>query len=193
MGGQEERRAEDGEGIGRRGVLRLGLGALFSLAPTGALARTRVPAARALAFDNLHTGERLSATYWEQGRYLSDALGEINRLLRDFRTDEVCEMDTRLLDLLWLLRTALGSRRAFQVVSGYRSPATNAMLRAEGHDVAEASLHTFGQAVDIRLPDRRLSTLRRAAIRLRRGGVGYYPRSRFVHVDVGGVRRWGAA
>jgi uncharacterized protein YcbK (DUF882 family) len=119
-----------------------------------------------------------------------DALVAIDRILRDHRTDETIEMDLRLLDLLHALRATLGSRRRFEVFSGYRSPATNAALLEEGHGVAEHSFHIVGKAIDVRLPDRSVSALRRAALRLRRGGVGYYPRSGFVHVDVGPLRRW---
>lgn len=184
--------------IGRRALLRVGLGALLALGATPALARTtplssmsgRREEARSLAFDNVHTGEVLRATYWEKGRYLPDALEEINQLLRDYRTNEVCVVDLRLLDLLHTLRTTVGSRRNYQVISGYRSPATNETLLEEGRRVAGKSFHTMGMAIDIRLPDRRVSTVRRAAMRLGRGGVGYYPRSGFVHVDVGPVRHW---
>lgn len=185
--------------IGRRSVLRLGFGALLALGAAPAAARTRPLArmragsreeARALALDNVHTGETLRATYWEKGRYLPDALAEINRILRDYRTNEVYEVDPRLLDLLHSLRAPVGSRRNFQVISGYRSPATNETLLEAGHRVAGSSFHTVGMAIDISVPDRGVATVRRAAMQLRRGGVGYYPRSGFVHVDVGPVRHW---
>jgi len=179
----------DGMGMDRRAVLRLGFGLVTSLGVPQAFART-VPSARTLAFDNVHTGERLEATYWERGTYQPDALAAIDRILRDHRTEETIEMDAGLLDLLHSLRSTLGSRRRFEVISGYRSPSTNAALFEEGHGVAEHSFHVAGQAIDIRLPGRSLSALRRAALHLRRGGVGYYPHSGFVHVDVGPVRRW---
>ena len=176
-------------GIDRRAVLRLGLGLVTSLGVPPAFGRA-APSARTLAFDNVHTGERLEATYWERGTYQPDALNAIDRILRDHRTDEATEMDTGLLDLLHSLRATLGSRRRYEVFSGYRSPSTNAALFEEGHGVAEHSFHMAGKAVDIRLPDRSLSVLRRASLELRRGGVGYYPHSGFVHVDVGPLRRW---
>ena len=175
--------------IDRRSFLRLGSGAFCLLGSTAAWARTRSPA-RMLSLDNIHTGEALRATYWERGRYLPDALGEIDRLLRDYRTDETIAMDTRLLDLLHVLRFAVGSNRPYEVISGYRSPSTNAALLDEGHQVAAASFHTVGMAIDIRLPDRSSAAVRRAALRLRQGGVGYYPHPGFVHVDVGPVRHW---
>jgi uncharacterized protein YcbK (DUF882 family) len=177
-------------GMDRRAVLRLGFGVAASLAGASPAFGRAVSSARTLALDNIHTGERLDATYWERGAYLPDALAAIDRILRDHRTDEVTEMDTRLLDLLHALRATLGSRRRFEVFSGYRSPATNAALFEEGHGVAEHSFHIVGKAIDVRLPDRSVSVLRRAALQLRRGGVGYYPRSGFVHVDVGPLRRW---
>jgi uncharacterized protein YcbK (DUF882 family) len=176
-------------GMDRRAVLRLGFGIVTSLGISPAFGRT-VPSARTLAFDNVHTGERLEATYWEHGAYQPDALAAIDRILRDHRTDEATVMDTRLLDLLHSLRATLGSRRRFEVFSGYRSPSTNAALFEEGHGVAEHSFHVAGKAIDIRLPGRSLAVLRRAALQLRRGGVGYYPHSGFVHVDVGPLRRW---
>jgi uncharacterized protein YcbK (DUF882 family) len=180
---------EDGGMMDRRDLLKLGLGVFAALGSAPALARTSY-APRSLALDNVHTGERLRATYWERGEYLPDALDEINRILRDYRTDEAIDMDIRLLDLLHVLRATVGSRRPFEILSGYRSPATNAALLEEGYGVAEHSFHIVGKAIDIRLSDRSTSALRRAATRLQRGGVGYYPSSGFVHVDVGPVRHW---
>jgi uncharacterized protein YcbK (DUF882 family) len=174
--------------IDRRGVLRLGLGVFVHLGMTSASARTTTP--RTLALENIHTGERLDATYWERGAYLPDALAEIDRILRDYRKDETIEMDIGLIDLLYLLRATLGSRRPYEVFSGYRSPSTNAALFEEGYGVAAHSFHTLGKAIDVRLPDCSVSNLHRAALVLRCGGVGYYPRLGFVHVDVGPVRRW---
>jgi uncharacterized protein YcbK (DUF882 family) len=150
-----------------------------------------VPAAsRSLGFDCLHTGERLTVEYWAQGSYLPDALSEVNKALRDFRTGDVHPIDPRLLDLLFKLRTDLDSRESFQVISGYRSPQTNAHLHEQSAGVATHSLHMKGMAIDIRLGGRTLSDIRLAALSLRGGGVGFYPQSDFVHVDVGPVRRW---
>lgn len=146
--------------------------------------------ARELRFDNLHTGERLTVEYFAGGRYLDDALAEVNHLLRDFRTGDVGEMDPALLDLLHQLRERTGTRQAFQVISGYRSPATNAALHQRSSGVASGSLHMQGKAIDIRLGDVELPALRGAALGLQRGGVGFYPASNFVHLDTGRVRFW---
>jgi uncharacterized protein YcbK (DUF882 family) len=147
---------------------------------------------RRLGFDNLHTGEKLDIAYWEQGAYLPDALAAVDHVLRDFRSGETHAMAPQLLDLLALLRGKLETSVPFSVISGYRSPATNAMLRGEsGHSgVAAKSLHMQGMAIDIRVEGRSLANLREAALTERAGGVGYYPASDFVHVDVGRVRRW---
>ncbi|MCP5367202.1 MAG: DUF882 domain-containing protein [Hyphomicrobiales bacterium] len=156
-------------------------------------ARPRPAAAagdRTLAYLNLHTGEKVTATYWADGAYLDDGLGEMDRVLRDFRTGEVTDMDRRLYDLLHALRRRLDTDAPFHVISGYRSPRTNAALAQAGGGVAKRSLHMRGMAIDIRVPGRSLKALHRAARSLRGGGVGLYPRSNFVHVDVGRVRYW---
>jgi uncharacterized protein YcbK (DUF882 family) len=145
---------------------------------------------RVLRFAHLHTGEKLEVEYMTGGRYLPDALGAVNHLLRDFRTGDIHDIDPKLLDLLHSLNASTASRRPFEIISGYRSPKTNAMLRSHSGGVASGSLHMQGQAIDIRVHDVSLSALRDAALDLRRGGVGYYPSSNFVHVDTGRVRRW---
>jgi uncharacterized protein YcbK (DUF882 family) len=179
--------------IGRRNFLRWGaLGLLWAAIPRPGLAAGWARGAweRALAFHNTHTGEELEAVYWSRGAYRKRALGEIDHILRDYRTDEIKAMDTRLLDLVHALGEAVDARGPFHVISGYRSPKTNAMLRASGHGVAKNSLHMQGKAIDIRLPGCDLRVLRRAAIDLKGGGVGYYPSPNFVHIDVGRVRYW---
>jgi uncharacterized protein YcbK (DUF882 family) len=184
--------------LNRRRFLTLGLvGAAPMIIPGAAWARMHVKssrniakvASRSLSFYNLHTGESLKTTYWEHGQYVPGALEDINYLLRDFRRDEVKPIDTSLLDLLVKLRQRLVSNERFEVISGYRSPQTNAMLHAEGGGVASHSLHIEGRAIDIRIPGRSLSLVRAAAWSLQSGGVGYYP-GRFVHVDNGRVRWW---
>jgi uncharacterized protein YcbK (DUF882 family) len=172
----------------RRHVLT-GLGAAL-VAPAPALAR--LGDVRAIAFDNMHTGEKLKLDYWADGRYLPDALAEVNRVLRDFRSGEVHPIAPGLIDLLALLHARLETVQPFRVISGFRSPATNALLRGEhSHSgVAVKSLHMQGMAIDINVAGRPLSGLHRVALSLRGGGVGYYPRSDFVHVDVGRVRSW---
>ena len=146
--------------------------------------------ARTLDFFHTHTGERLAVNYFDAGAYVPDALATVNHFLRDFRTGDVHSIDPALLDLLHALTDLTGSARPFQVISGYRSPATNEMLRHRSEGVAAGSLHMQGQAIDIRLADVPLDALRRAALTVRRGGVGYYPASDFVHVDTGRVRTW---
>jgi uncharacterized protein YcbK (DUF882 family) len=178
----------------RRKILHWGLrsAALGAIAfnPLTALADTTP---RTVAFHNLHTGESLKATYWDNGAYVPDALSAVNHLLRDFRTGDVHTIDPRLIDLVTTLSATVDSNSPFQVISGYRSPATNAMLHAHSDGVAKGSLHMQGLAIDIRLADVGLDRLHRAALSLGAGGVGYYPVSDFVHVDVGRVRQWGGA
>lgn len=149
-------------------------------------------APRFLRFEHTHTGESLALTYALGDRYIAGALEEIRYFLRDFRNGSTHAIDPGLLDQLHLLAAVTATRAPFQVISGYRSPATNAMLQREGHGVASRSLHLQGQAIDIRLSDVRLADLHEAALSLRAGGVGYYPSraSDFVHIDTGRVRRW---
>jgi uncharacterized protein YcbK (DUF882 family) len=145
---------------------------------------------RSLDFVHTHTGERLAVEYFGGGAYVPDALTTVNHFLRDFRTGDVHSIDPHLLDLLHGLTGLTGSQRPYQVISGYRSPVTNDMLRHRSEGVAAGSLHMQGQAIDIRLADVPLVALQRAALALRGGGVGYYPASDFVHVDTGRVRHW---
>lgn len=175
----------------RRNLLRAGSAALIAGVASPALANIGKTDYRALAFDNLHTGEKLKIDYWVEGRYVPDALKNINHLLRDYRNGEVHVIEPKLLDALNLLHRRMGSNGPFEVISGYRSPATNAMLHERSSGVAVRSLHMKGMAIDIRLPDRNLADLHNAALAMQAGGVGYYPSLDFVHVDVGRVRRWG--
>lgn len=145
---------------------------------------------RALSFVHTHTSERLTLEYFDRGRYLPDALSALNRLLRDFRTGAVTAIDPNLFDLLHQLQVHTGATRPYQIISGYRSPTTNAALRQRSEGVASGSLHMIGRAIDIRVDDVPLGRLRDSALALRLGGVGYYPGSNFVHVDTGRVRTW---
>ena len=176
--------------LGRRRLLGLALAAGCGLLLPPARPASAQSAARRLAFYNIHTDESLRATYWERGRYLPDCLREIDFILRDFRTGDVRTIDPALLDLLHQLCATMEYDEPISVISGYRCPATNAMLAARSSGVAWNSFHLHGMAIDIRLPGRRLASVRDAAIVLGRGGVGYYPGSDFVHVDTGPVRRW---
>lgn len=146
---------------------------------------------RKVALHNVHTGESLDVVYREGGRYVDGALSEVNHVLRDYRTGDVHPIDPRLLNLLDTLSRRVEAKAPFQVISGYRSPKTNALLHRDSGGVATHSLHMSGMAVDIRMADVDLANLHRAALGLAAGGVGYYPSSDFVHVDVGPVRRWG--
>lgn len=139
---------------------------------------------------NLHTGESIKVVYRENGLLINDAIAEVNKVLRDFRTDQACDMDVGLLDLLDDLSNKLEVNTAFNVISGYRSPATNAMLASHSDGVAKGSLHMQGKAIDIRVPGVELRHLRNVAKEMRIGGVGYYASSNFVHIDTGRVRYW---
>jgi uncharacterized protein YcbK (DUF882 family) len=170
------------------------LGAVALAAPMLAVSRkTRASEGpRSLAFEHLHTGETLSLVYAVGDKYVGAAMERVKLFLRDFRNGATHVIDPALLDQLHALAAATATKAPFQVISGYRSPATNALLQREGHGVATASLHLQGQAIDIRLADVALADLHDAALSLRAGGVGYYPApsSDFVHVDTGAVRRW---
>lgn len=156
-------------------------------APTSYL---RSPGHKVLSFEHTHTGDKLKLTYFERGRYIKEALQEINYLLRDFRTDDIHPIDTALLDQLFFLKQTLGVNKPFHIISGYRSPHTNALLRKYSHGVAEHSFHTQGRAIDIRLEGVSSKMIRNAALSLAQGGVGYYPQDNFVHLDTGDFRTW---
>ena len=177
----------------------LGLGAASAAAAVvparlhAASLRKLSPSERVLSFFNTHTGERLKTAYCCGGSYRPEALSEINHILRDFRANEIKPIDPKLLDLLHELGGTLETDQAIHIISGYRSPVTNAQLRERGGSntgVASHSLHIDGKAIDIRIPGVRLENLRAAARSLKLGGVGYYPSSNFVHVDTGRVRFW---
>jgi uncharacterized protein YcbK (DUF882 family) len=181
--------------VSRRRFLQLSAGTLLtgaSLAPTSAWAKRqkREIVEKKLDLYNYHTGERVRTVYWAQGDYVSEAIHEINHVLRDRRTDEEIAMDPHLLDLLFAIAQRVDARHAFHVVSAYRSPKTNARLRERRQGVAKNSQHMYGKAADFYIPGRTLSSIRRAALSLHLGGVGYYPRSHFIHVDTGPVRSW---
>lgn len=145
---------------------------------------------RTLSFVHTHTGERLTAHYFSAGLYQPRCLAQVNYLLRDFRTGDVHSIDPNLLDLLFTLQQRSGCEAPYAVISGYRSPATNEMLRRTTEGVASHSMHLQGRAIDIRLPHYPTGRLAELARGLSRGGVGFYPRSDFVHVDTGRVRFW---
>ncbi len=145
---------------------------------------------RELSFRNTHTGEKMSLTYFEEGQYLTEALQEIDNLFRDHRTGDIRPIDPNLLNLLYKLQETLEVNRPFDIISGYRSPESNAELYARHDGVARNSLHMVGKAVDIRIQGVDCRNIRNAALSLQQGGVGYYPSSDFVHVDTGLIRTW---
>ncbi len=199
----------------RRRLLSLGLGcaATAVAAPTASLAHGRVispvlgklatsghglghglgKAARQAFLHNTHTGESLKAVYWENGKYVPQALSSLMKVLRDWRNGEEHMMDPRVFDLLHTVSTKVESNQPIQIISGYRSAATNAAMHEKSSQVASNSFHTKGMATDIRIPGVDLRHLHKAALSLKAGGVGFYPVSNFVHVDVGPLRTWQGA
>ncbi len=173
--------------INRRRVLQFGIAGACALASGPVFANGH---ARELSFENLHTDEKITFTYWENGEYVAEALKAFNHLLRDHRIDEVLSIDRDLFDQLHRLKTLVRNDEPFQVISGYRSAKTNAMLARRSGGVSRRSYHQFGMAIDIRLPCTRLRDLRKAALSMKAGGVGYYRRSNFVHLDTGRPRFW---
>ncbi len=136
------------------------------------------------------TGERIDMVYWVDGRYIKDAVKEVNHFMRDWRTDQVKSMDLRTIDIMAASHNLLDADEPYMLLSGYRSPQTNAMLRSKSRRVARNSLHMQGQAADLRLASRSVSQMAKAAMSCRAGGVGQYYRSNFVHMDCGVVRSW---
>jgi uncharacterized protein YcbK (DUF882 family) len=159
-------------------------------APLAALPTLCLAAPRSLRFYHTHTGEKLDVLSYEHGGYSPEALDAVNQLMRDHRSGEVARMDPKLLDLLHQTQFQLGSTGTFEIISAYRSPATNEMLRQRGDGVAKSSLHTQGKAIDVRLTDAATKDVRQVGLDLQLGGVGYYPKSNFVHLDTGRVRWW---
>jgi uncharacterized protein YcbK (DUF882 family) len=180
--------------IHRRRFLRWGLAAASAFfAPRVLKAAVPEPTPspeRRLVFFNTHTGERLDACYCRSGRYDEGAIREINHILRDHRTGDVGAIALGLLDLLHGLCRRFETPQPFHVISGFRSAETNAALHSKGRGVASQSLHMYGRAIDIRVPGIRTCELKALALSLAAGGVGYYPQSDFVHVDIGRVRSW---
>jgi uncharacterized protein YcbK (DUF882 family) len=149
-----------------------------------------LPVDRKIKLYNIHTGEHLKATYWSKDHFVKSELHKINHFLRDYRTGETQNMDIKLLDLLYSIQLIRDTSKPFQVVSGYRSPKTNEMLRRRSEGVAKNSFHLKARAIDINLPGTELKDLKKLAKFLQRGGVGYYPKSGFMHIDTGPIRYW---
>ena len=183
------------QGVSRREVIKAGLWAAAGtiLLPSMAeAAAVKMPGTGSydIDFTNAHTGERFSGTYRVGGKYLPDAFEEINYVLRDFRVDEVFPIDPRVIDIIYMVRRKTGRNQPLEILSGYRSPKTNNMLRQASGGVARNSMHLSGQAIDFRMVGSSTRGLRDIAAGFKAGGVGYYPRSDFVHVDTGKVRTW---
>ncbi|MFC1882324.1 DUF882 domain-containing protein [Thermodesulfobacteriota bacterium] len=179
--------------LNRRGFLRLLLWAgLISYPSKSALAFIDylAPEEKLLSLYNPNTKEKFDSVYWRNGSYVAEALKDINYLLRDVRTDAIKPIDKDLLDLIFSISIKLKPQKPLHIMCGYRTSRTNSLLLKRNKSAAKNSYHIKGQAVDIRLPGLRTSELRRAAYELRQGGIGYYPRRRFVHIDVGPVRYW---
>ena len=191
---QDEQLIEKLPDLKRRQILKAGvLGSLFCLCPMQALAQFSLTGVqeRSLSLLNTHTGERLKeVVYWEKGDYILDALENLNHVLRDHRTNQVHPIDPMALDLMAAISRKVGAKQPFEIISGYRSPQTNKALGKQSRGVAKNSYHMQGKAVDLRLPGVPLRAVRKAALELRMGGVGYYAKSDFVHIDSGKVRSW---
>ena len=171
----------------RCGTFGAGLGIAMTCAGSAVAASA---GERRIAFTNIHTGERFDDVYRVGDHYLPGAIAKINHVLRDHRNDKVFPMAPGVIDLIYMIRRKAGVNHDFDIISGYRSPETNRMLRRASTGVAKNSLHMSGQAIDLKLPGLDLYDLRKIAIDLHVGGVGYYPDSGFVHVDIGEVRTW---
>jgi uncharacterized protein YcbK (DUF882 family) len=141
---------------------------------------------------NIHTGEFVKTTFYNEGQYNQQGLNQLDHLLRDHRSGESTLISRTLLDDIPTVQQLFKPNQAIEIISGYRSPKTNEKLRAMGHGVAKRSLHMQGKAIDIRIPGINLRQVRKAALALKSGGVGYYPKSGFIHLDVGRVRQWGS-
>jgi len=176
--------------ISRRGFLGACIGASAGLILPKAFSAPVPMRDRILSFYNTHTGEKLTTTYWADGQYVQEGLKDIEWLLRDHRVGKAHSMDTGILDILHVIQSRIDCQRPFHIISGYRSPKTNSMLRHISSGVAKKSYHMQGRAIDIRVPRYDIAKLRKAALSIRAGGVGYYPKSNFIHVDTGRVRSW---
>jgi uncharacterized protein YcbK (DUF882 family) len=180
--------------VTRRGLLQAFAATTLVAAPTYANAFGLLRGAGDIRRIRMHsgrTGERLDTIYWIEGEYIPEALAEVNRFMRDWRTNGVIDIDARTVDILAASHRLLDAETPYLLLSGYRTPQTNQMLRSRSGAVARNSLHMKGQAADIRLQGRSVAQISKAAISCSAGGVGKYSRSNFVHMDCGPVRIWG--
>ncbi|QKJ86622.1 hypothetical protein PMPD1_1671 [Paramixta manurensis] len=175
----------------RRKLLALGGAAVgIALLPGRALASLSTSRPRILTLNNLNTGETLKTEFFNGSHYDKDELARLNHFFRDYRANKVKSIDPHLFDQLYRLQAMLDTRKPVQLISGYRSLATNNKLRSHSKGVAKHSYHTLGQAMDFHIEGISLSNVRKAALNMRAGGVGYYPSSNFVHIDTGPIRHW---
>lgn len=174
--------------VTRRTVLA-GTGATVMATAAPAIAASRPDR---LSLHNLHTDETLDVAFRNGDRYDETALAALDHILRDWRQDEILPIDPQLYDMMASIAARIGQPPRYGIISGYRSAKTNDMLRRNGGGAAKRSLHMVGQAIDLRLEGTRLTTLRDVAVELGQGGVGFYSRSGFVHIDTGDVRSWGS-
>ena len=174
----------------RREVMTAALGGLAALAAGSVSAQAQAAGTRSLKVRRVQTGDDFSGVYWRDGRYVSDALRRLDILFRDPSADEVTPMDPRLFDVLHTVATRLDASEAFDVLSGYRAPETNAARASRSRRVSRVSLHMSGMAADVRLPGRQAIAIARLAADMQIGGVGLYRRDGFVHLDCGPARRW---
>ncbi len=172
--------------LGMTACAGMALNSSFSLANSA-----KSQGSRSLHLRNLHTNEAVNCTYWVDGSYQLEALLELDHCLRDHRSGDTIAMDPLLLDQLHTLQNSLDHGGEIHIISGYRSPASNAKLAQQSNGVAKKSLHMQGRAIDLRLPKRDLHKVRKAALSMGKGGVGYYPKSNFLHLDTGRFRHWG--
>ncbi len=166
----------------------LSIPALARATPAAAIAS--MPHERSLHMYNTHTGESLRSIFWAEGKFVPEAMNDINKLLRDHRNNKVAPIDPKLLFLLDQVSNQVGGNSVVHIISGYRSPETNQLLHENTNGVARHSLHLEGKAIDVRIPGRDLAALHKAALHAGGGGVGYYPDSQFVHMDTGRLRHW---
>jgi uncharacterized protein YcbK (DUF882 family) len=166
----------------------LSVPAVARAAPAAKLAD--MPHERSLHLYNTHTGESLKSVFWAEGKFIPEAMNDINKLLRDHRNNKIAPIDPKLLFLLDQVASQVGAKQGVHIISGYRSPESNRMLNASTRGVARHSMHLDGKAIDVRIPGRDLAVLHKAALHAGGGGVGYYPDSQFVHMDTGRLRHW---
>ncbi|PVA06092.1 YcbK family protein [Thalassorhabdomicrobium marinisediminis] len=181
--------------ISRRGLLGAFAATALTAAPTYSNAAGFLRGGgdiRRLRMYSGRTGESIDTIYWIEGQYIGEAINEINRFCRDWRNGQVLQIDTRTIDIVAATQNLLETDQPYTLISGYRSPQTNAMLRANSSGVARNSLHLQGKAVDLRMQGRSVNQMARAAAACRAGGVGRYSGSNFVHMDCGPVRAWGS-